>query len=397
MRNRVSKRLPALDLRLTQENVEDLYERAPCGYCTCLPDGTLVKLNQTLLGWLGYARKKLVARQGLQQLLTVGGALHFEMHCTPLLLLQGQVREMSYQLRRHDGTTQPVLLNAKLVYDTDGEPLIVQVTLFDITDRRKYEQELLRTKNLADKQREALARANAELLTKNEQLTRTNADLDNFIYTASHDLKEPINNMAGLFRELKRTATFGDPEAAGIAGMFEGALQQILLTIEGLAEVVQRQRQVDHMPAELVNLQPIVEEIVRSLQPPGGEYGGVFTLDFAAVPAVYMARPGLLSLLYNLLSNALKYAEPGRRPRVRVSTALVDGAPVLTVADNGRGLDLARHGGELFQLFRRFHPDVSGSGTGLYLVNRLVHQAGGRVEVESAVGQGTTFRIYWVH
>ena len=221
--------------------------------------------------------------------------------------------------------------------------------------------------------------------------------MDNFIYTASHDLKEPINNMAGLFRELKRTATFGDPEAAGIAGMFEGALQQILLTIEGLAEVVQRQRQVDHMPAELVNLQPIVEEIVRSLQPPGGEYGGVFTLDFAAVPAVHMARPGLLSLLYNLLSNALKYAEPGRRPRVRVSTALVDGAPVLTVADNGRGLDLARHGGELFQLFRRFHPDVSGSGTGLYLVNRLVHQAGGRVEVESAVGQGTTFRIYWVH
>ena len=91
--------LPELDLRLTEENPEDLYEHAPCGYCSCLPDGTLVKLNATLLGWLGYAREELVARQALAQLLTVGGRLHFETH---------------------------------------GTPLVVRVTLFDITERRKY-------------------------------------------------------------------------------------------------------------------------------------------------------------------------------------------------------------------------------------------------------------------
>jgi sigma-B regulation protein RsbU (phosphoserine phosphatase) len=107
-----------------------------------------------------------------------------------------------------------------------------------------------------------------------------------------------------------------------------------------------------------------------------------------------MARPGLHSILYNLLSNSLKYAEPGRRPRIHVSTALADGAVMLSVQDNGRGINLERHAQELFQLFRRFHPEVVGSGMGLYLVNRLVHQAGGRVEVDSIVGQGTTFRLY---
>ncbi|GAB2943983.1 hypothetical protein GCM10027048_05950 [Hymenobacter coalescens] len=386
--------LPELDLRLTQENLDDLYEHAPCGYCTCLPDGTLVKLNQTLLGWLGYRREELVARHCLQQLLTVGGRLHYETHCAPLLLLHGQVREMSYSLRRQDGTTQPVLLNAKLLRDTDGQPLAVRVTLFDITDRRKYEQELLRAKTHAEQQSQQLARANEALVSKNEQLTRINADLDSFVYTASHDLKQPVNNMAGLFAELKRTATFHDPDAVAMVGMFEDALGQILETIDGLTAVVQLQRQLEQVPVEEVQLRPFAEEIIRSLQQRLGEFDAVFTLDFAAVPSLRMARPGLHSMLYNLLSNALKYAAPGRSPHVRVSTAAADGEVVLAVQDNGRGIDLERHGRELFQLFRRFHPEVVGSGMGLYLVNRLVHQAGGHVEVDSAVGAGTTFRIY---
>jgi signal transduction histidine kinase len=106
-----------------------------------------------------------------------------------------------------------------------------------------------------------------------------------------------------------------------------------------------------------------------------------------------MSRQGLHSVLYNLLSNALKYAQPGRSPHIGVRTARTGEMLVLSVQDNGRGINLERHGGELFQLFRRFHADVMGSGVGLYLVNRLVHQAGGRVEVASTVGQGTTFRL----
>ncbi|SFQ35159.1 sensor histidine kinase [Hymenobacter arizonensis] len=380
------KMLPALDLRLTEENLDDLYENAPCGYCSCLPDGTLVKLNQTLLNWLGYARQELVANQCLQQLLTVGARLHYEMHCVPLLLLQSQVREVSYSLRRKDGGTVPVLLNAVLLRDAEGNPLVIRVTLFDITDRRKYEQELLRTKAQAEEQRE-------QLRAQNEQLTRINADLDSFVYTASHDLKQPVHNLTGLFQEFERSATFHDPAAASMVGMFHEALQQLLSTIDGLTEVVQRQRQLEEAPVEAVLLQPFTEEIIRSLPQQREQPQPVFTLDFAELPTLRMARPALHSVLYNLLSNALKYAEPGRRPRVAVRTAWVEGVPVLSVQDNGRGIDLERHGGALFQLFRRFHPDVTGSGVGLYLVNRLVHQVGGRIDVVSKVGQGTTFRL----
>ena len=381
------KTLPELDLRLTEENLDDLYEHAPCGYCSCLPDGTLVKLNQTLLGWLGYRREELVARQSLQQLLTIGGRLHYEMHGVPLLLLQGHVREMSYSLRGKDGRTIPVLLNAVLLRGSNDEPLVVRVTLFDITDRRKYEQELLRTKAQAEEQRE-------QLRTQNEQLTRINADLDNFVYTASHDLKQPVHNLAGLFQEFERSATFHDPAAAGMVDMFHEALQQLLGTIDGLTEVVQQQRQLDEAPVEAVALQPFTEEVIRGLPQLPGQPEAEFTLDFAALPSLRLPRTALQSVLYNLLSNALKYAEPGRAPRIAVRTALVEGTPVLSVQDNGRGIDLKRYGGELFQLFRRFHPEVAGSGVGLYLVNRLVKQVGGRVEVDSVVGEGTTFRVF---
>ncbi|GAA4353127.1 hypothetical protein GCM10023185_13460 [Hymenobacter saemangeumensis] len=386
--------LPELDLRLTQEDPDDLYEYAPCGYCSCLPDGTLVKLNHTLLDWLGYRREELVARKSLPQLLTTGGRLHYETYAVPLLLLQGQVREFSYQLRRKDGSTLPVLLNATLVRDANTLPLVVRVTLFDITDRRQYEQELLRAKAVAEQQREQLARVNEQLTAKNEQLTRINADLDSFVYTASHDLKQPIHNMAGLFAELKRAATFHDPEAAGMVQMFDTALQQILTTIDGLTQVVQLQRELEQVPQEIIVLTPFIGEIIRSLQVSSRERQATFALDFEAAPRLRMTRPGLHSMLYNLLSNALRYADPLRRPHVQVSTAPADHGIVLTVQDNGRGIDLERYGRELFQLFRRFHPDVPGSGMGLYLVNRLAHQAGGHVEVSSTPGQGTTFRIY---
>ncbi|GAA4383434.1 PAS domain-containing sensor histidine kinase [Hymenobacter koreensis] len=389
------EQFPPLDLRLTEENPEDLYEYAPCGYCSCLPDGTLVKINQTLLGWLGYAREELVARRCFQDLLTIGGRLHYEIHCVPLLMLQGQVRELSYQLRLQSGGTLPVLMNATMLYDAHAQPLVVRITLFDITERRLYEQELLRAKAEAEDQREQLGRANEQLTSKNEQLIRINAELDNFVYTASHDLKQPASNMLGLFEELKRTATFNDPEAAGMVNMFDNSLRQMLSTIEELTEVVQLQRQLEQVPVEAIELLPFTEEIIRGLEQPLYEPSADFILDFAAVPTLRLSRPGLHSVLYNLLSNAVKYAHPSRRPRVEVRTTLVEGTPVLSVRDNGRGIDLQRHGQELFQLFRRFHPEVVGSGMGLYLVNRLVNQAGGYLEVDSVVGEGTTFRIYF--
>ncbi|MCR5886623.1 PAS domain-containing protein [Hymenobacter sp. J193] len=243
--------------------------------------------------------------------------------------------------------------------------------------------------------RQKVAQANEELSLANQQLTRSNQDLDNFVYTASHDLKQPVNNMAGVFEELKRTAVFEDPDAPLLLGMFEGALSQIHRTIQGLVEVVQVKRRHSHVPAEPVALVPLAQSVVRSLHSQIKAQHATVEVDMAAVPVLNFGRLNLQSVLYNLISNALKYAHPERPPHIRVATEQApDGTPILLVQDNGLGLDLPRYGTDLFQMFRRFHDHVGGSGMGLYLVNRIVQQAGGHIAVESTLGEGTTFRLH---
>jgi PAS domain S-box-containing protein len=235
-----------------------------------------------------------------------------------------------------------------------------------------------------------------QLENQNARLTRTNEDLDNFVYTASHDLKQPINNMAGIFEELTRTAYFRDPDAIKLIDYFERALARIYATIDDLSAIVQVQRQQQEMPIEAVDLGQLVGEIIASLHDQVEQTKAVFELDFATFPAVDFVRPNLQSVLFNLISNSLKYAAPSRPPRIRLSSTpdALTGRPTLTVQDNGLGIDLERFGPQLFQLFRRFHAHVDGTGMGLYLVNRIVQNHGGRLEVSSVVDKGTTFQIY---
>ncbi len=236
--------------------------------------------------------------------------------------------------------------------------------------------------------------ANAALRQSNDQLTFTNQDLDSFVHAASHDLKLPLVNLTGLFEELRRGATFADPaEEQLLVPLITQSLRQLSASLDDLAALGQAQ-QAAQAPAEPVALEAMVEDILHLLEPQVRAAKARITTDFAVRPTLVYSRAGLYTVLLNLLSNALKYADPARPARVHLSLWLDGGQPVLRVEDNGVGFDAARHGPELFQLFRRFHAHVEGTGVGLYLVNRLVRAHGGRLEVDSRVGAGATFRVY---
>jgi PAS domain S-box-containing protein len=305
------------------------------------------------------------------------------------------VLQLNVRIRRGDGEVHWLEGRGRAFYDEAGNPVRLTGVASDVTEREQARKQLQCLTEQLAATNEGLRAANTELGLANQRLMRINQDLDSFVYTASHDLKQPVNNMAGVFEELKRTATFHDPEAQLLVGMFETALDQIHGTIQGLTEVVQVQRHSERLPAEIVDLLPLTQKIIQSISSQAAELNASFELDFSAAPAFFFARLNLQSVLYNLISNALKYAHPDRPPLVRVRTELTaEGAPVLVVQDNGLGLDTERYGPDLFKLFRRFHHHVAGSGLGLYLVNRIVQQASGQLEVSSTVGAGTTFRIF---
>jgi serine/threonine-protein kinase RsbW len=135
--------------RLLEEDPADLYENAPMGYLSTLPDGRIVKVNRTFCAWTGRTPEDLIGTR-FQELLSVGGRVFHETHLAPLLRMQGAVREIALDVVRVDGSLLPCLVNAVEVRDDVGAPLLVRATLFDATARRRYERELLAAQRAAE-------------------------------------------------------------------------------------------------------------------------------------------------------------------------------------------------------------------------------------------------------
>jgi sigma-B regulation protein RsbU (phosphoserine phosphatase) len=148
---------------LLDDDPEELYERAPCGYLTTTPDGTLVKANATFAALIGYDREDLVGRRTFAELLTTGGRIYHETHFAPMLRLHGTIAEVAFELIRSDGERLPVLVNAVLETEVDGSDKLIRIAVFDATHRRAYERELLFAKQRAE-QSEARAQALARTL-----------------------------------------------------------------------------------------------------------------------------------------------------------------------------------------------------------------------------------------
>jgi phosphoserine phosphatase RsbU/P len=152
---------------LLEDSAEDLYEHAPCGYLSTLMDGTIAKINTTLLDWLGYRRDELVGRRRFADLLTVGGRMYHETHIAPSLSMHGTIGGLALELRVVNGTRLPVLVSSVVKTGTDGTAQLIRTTIFDARDRRAYEQELLRARQAADRERDrakklATTRANLQ-------------------------------------------------------------------------------------------------------------------------------------------------------------------------------------------------------------------------------------------
>lgn len=128
---------------IPEESAQELYEDAPCGYLSLLPDGTIVRANRTLLRWTGYTPDQLFSGTRLQDLLPMAAKVFYETHYAPLLRMQGFIREMALDLVCANKQVLPVLVNATEIRDAAGVPVLVRTSIYDATERRRYERELL--------------------------------------------------------------------------------------------------------------------------------------------------------------------------------------------------------------------------------------------------------------
>jgi PAS domain S-box-containing protein len=323
---------------------------------------------------------------------------------------KGERWELEFPIRRHDGQYGWFLTRAIPIHDQEGKLIRWFGTNTDITEQQMAQQRLKTLNDELAATTEELAAANEELRAANEEiqasneelgetnqrLIRTNNDLDNFVYTASHDLKAPITNIEGLMRILERNFSSDVQQKETVrklTGMIYESIARFKRTIADLTEVTKVQKG-EQEPVMEVNLRDMTEEVKLDLETQIIQANAQVVNHISQSQTVRFSRKNLKSIIYNLLSNAIKYHSPERRPLISINVEKLNNYLVLTVADNGLGMNLQADN-QIFQMFRRLHNHVEGSGIGLYIVKKMIDNAGGRIEVESQVGQGSLFRVYF--
>jgi PAS domain S-box-containing protein len=341
-------------------------------------EGSIHDSNAAFERMSGYSRAELARGQAYLDTLTAPEFTFVTRQAIEQLRTTGESTPFEKQYLRPDGSRWWGLSAGKRLSETECVKFVL-----DVTDAKQVE--------------EALRQSQQQLQHSNEQLTRTNIDLDNFIYTASHDLKSPITNIEGLLYELQAQlppAVQQTHDVAPLLTMMQESVVRFQRTIDHLSDITKLQKEHSQLMTEVL-LQPIIEDVCQDLQPLIRATGAYIEISVSACPMVLFSPKNLRSVVYNLLSNALKYRHLNRPPQVRIYCHPDHEGKrlVLCVQDNGLGIKASRYP-ELFTMFRRLHSHVEGSGIGLYMVKRIVENVGGHIEVHSQVDVGTTFSVH---
>ena len=253
--------------------------------------------------------------------------------------------------------------------DDDDQPTEIQCVGVDITERIKTEQELQR---LAD------------------DLYKRNRELQTFSYVVSHNLRLPVANIAGLINLVELDKD--DPET------FEESFNKLKASANSLDQVItdlSKMVSIGDAPIEVTKECTDIVQVVASVKADLAmviQHSGT-TINIPDQPYhIQSHKAYMYSIFYNLIYNAIKY-KGCRAPQININIMTNAQSVVITIADNGAGIDLEKHLDDLFKPYKKFNPEIGGKGLGLFLVKNHVEALNGIILVESEVGSGTTFSI----
>jgi len=230
-----------------------------------------------------------------------------------------------------------------------------------------------------------------ELQKTNQELIEHNNQLEQFAFIAAHNLRAPLTRVMGLANLIQMGETEEDKRIA-LEKLISSThdLDQVIKDLNGILNI---KRHTGNF-AE-VDLNESLTRTKRILEKEIEDTGTKIINNFSEADKVYAIGPYVESILYNLISNAIKYRDPERSPYIAIKTTHEKEFVCLAVMDNGLGIDLKKYKQSIFNLYKRFHLHVEGKGLGLYLVKTQIEALGGRVEVRSEPNEGTTFQVYF--
>ena len=254
------------------------------------------------------------------------------------------------------------------VFDDDGNHINFIALQKDITVEKQFQQ---------------------EMVNKNEELRKINAELDNFVYSISHDLRAPLLSIKGIIKLINMKEKLGDT-AAGYLKMADESVDRLDNTVQEILDY-SRNARLDLQISEF-DLRSLIEQIFDDLRF-GVEKSMVFEVNFHGSSIVATDRYRINTLLKNIISNSVKYRNRHTaEPFVKVTVNHVGSEIKIDVSDNGMGI-APQNIDRIFDMFFRASSEVTGTGLGLYICKEIMSRLRGSIEVTSELGQGTTMHI----
>jgi signal transduction histidine kinase len=255
--------------------------------------------------------------------------------------------------------------------------------------------EIERHKNLLFKENENLSAElldkNKDLIDTNNELIKHNTELRQFSYTVSHNLRGPVASLMGLLG-LTDFESLSENNKK-ILSYLKTSIHQLDGIIHDLSKIIDIRNDIFKIRQKIDPGQEI-EDVKKILHREIEDHDIKITQDLDISESLYSVRPMIHSILFNLISNGIKYRSMDRVPEIHIKSRHTASHFILSVRDNGLGIDLNRFKDNLFKLYKRFHFHTEGKGLGLYLVKLQCESLGGRVEVGSELNKSTTFTIY---
>ena len=343
----------------------ELFDEAPVGYHELDTEGRIRRVNRTELAMLDYTEEEMLGHTVCEFVVE-----REECRQTTLAKIAGKIpggRAFERTFRRKDGSLLPVLIEDLVLRDAGGRVTGIRSTVLDITDRKRAEEDLKKTM---------------------EDLARSNKELEQFAYVASHDLQEPLR-MVSSYVDLLARRYKGKLDADAdefIAYAVDGSrrMQRMIEDLLAFSRVGTRGK-----PLQPTDANVALDHALSNLQVAIEEARAVVTHD--PLPTVMADETQLVQLFQNLIDNAVKFRGKDP-PRCHVSAQDNGNAWVFSVRDNGIGID-PQYFDRIFVIFQHLHPArrYQGTGIGLSICKKIVERHGGRIWIESQKGKGSTF------
>ena len=361
-------------LRDSERHFQGWFQDAPVACHEVDRDGVILCVNQAECELFGFRQEEMLGRP-IWEFMAAEDREKTRLGLLRRIADEQPLVPLEREYKRRDGSSVVMEIHQKRIRDAAGQPIGLRTFLLDITQRK---------------------RAETTLLEQADKLSRSNAELEQFAYVASHDLQEPLRKIQAFGDRLKTKYEAGlGPEGLDYLTRMQNAAARMQILIQDLLSLSRVTS--NSKPFTSVDLGDVIRTVVSDLEMRINDANG--SVDIGTLPVIFGDRGQMAQLFQNLIGNGLKFRKPGESPVVKIESqaqALTSGAPgwQITVQDNGIGFD-EKYRDRIFQIFQRLHgrSEYEGTGIGLAICRKIVDRHNGVITAHSSPGAGAKFII----